>query len=96
MNYENVKWTHLPPDDIDNMMKHAKANGYVDKFDTIRVDFSDLCGLLKGFRELSQQKEKCTCGAMAASVAKITSCPNCALALDAEQRCAMCGWTSEE
>jgi hypothetical protein len=63
--YENVKWEHLPSDDVDGFIQYAKKHGYVDKWGTIRVDFDDLCGMMRQLKKLSQGRDKCTCGAMA-------------------------------
>lgn len=60
----NIKWTHLPPDDVENLIRHMKANGYIDRWNTTRVDFDDLCNLMRSFVKLSRQRDQCKCGAM--------------------------------
>lgn len=58
-----IKWEHLPPDDINNFVRHAKKNGYVDRWGTIRMNFDDLVALMKKLGERGEQAKKCTCGA---------------------------------
>lgn len=51
----SMNWTHLPADDIDNFIRYAKANGFVNRNNAIQIDFDDLCAL---FRKLREQSEK--------------------------------------